>query len=72
MSSIDLEIAEFEARIKQLRERKSSFQLNITAAETFIREKDIRIKEIREKISIIKTKISSASSQKESLKKVYL
>ena len=59
-------------RIRQLRKKRSVVTKDVTSGETFITEKDIRIKEIREKITIIKTKISSASTQKETLKRAYI
>lgn len=42
--SIDDQIADYELKIKQLRERKSTVQKDISSAETFIREKDQRIR----------------------------
>lgn len=70
--SIDIQIADYEAKIKQLKEKKVSVQNDITQGETFIKQKDVRIKEIKEKITYIKTQITNSSTQKEALKQAYI
>ncbi len=72
IKSIDSEIAEYEDRIRKLKEKRILIQNDITTGETFIKEGEIRITQIREKITTIKTKISTVSVQKETLKKAYL
>ena len=69
---IGAEIAEYEAKIRDLRVKKTSVDKHISLSETFIKEKDIKIREIKDKITVIKTKVSTSLTQKETLKKAYL
>lgn len=47
VKSIDLEISDYEERIRKLKEKKVSIQSDIVSGENFIKEKTIRITQIK-------------------------
>lgn len=47
VKSIDLEISDYEERIRKLKEKKVTIQNDIVSGENFIKEKTIRITQIK-------------------------